>query len=220
MLIRTLLLALICLPATVNVGHAQDKKAEQEAVRRVQQKMRQLEQEKTQLMRDKEQLTLEKEELAKGKSATELTAKGLREQLMGSRRKLNEETAKAGLLTKDLESAQVVRRSLLDKLAEVERQFEETRAKLKLTEDERRRFEDAGLKFRETVAMQTKNIDLCESNNKKLYQYGTELIDRYQRKTCRDVLLQAEPMTGLKRVEIESLMEDYNNKMRDQRFPR
>ena len=216
---RMLFLFVISLSMLAHTCFAQDKKAEKDSARRLQQRLRQLEQEKT-------QLTREKEEASQEKAATETQLKEARGRLGAIQRKAGEEAARAATLARELESANADGKSVSQKLAEIEKQFESTSAKLAATENERRRLEAIGLKQQDTIAIQNRVIttlrtttSVCESNNGKLFQYGTEVLERYQRKSCSDALLQAEPLTGLKRVEIENLVEEYREKFGDQRLP-
>lgn len=59
------------------------------------------------------------------------------------------------------------------------------------------------------LARQVKQIDYCEAANQKLYQAGTELIRRYRNKGVWDALLQREPVTGLKEVALEKILQRY-----------
>jgi colicin import membrane protein len=56
---------------------------------------------------------------------------------------------------------------------------------------------------------------LAEEKNAKLYQLGQELLDLYQNKKVLDVLGAGEPVTKLKRVEYENVVQDYEDKLRD-----
>ena len=66
-------------------------------------------------------------------------------------------------------------------------------------------------------AKQVKDLGVCAERNARLYVLGRELIDRYEKKSCYDSLLQSEPVTQLKRVEIENLVEDYRDKLDEQK---
>jgi chromosome segregation ATPase len=58
----------------------------------------------------------------------------------------------------------------------------------------------------------------CEDKNGKLYTYGQEVLDRYQHKGVWAALRQQEPVLGLKRVEIENVVQEYKLKLADQRL--
>ena len=61
---------------------------------------------------------------------------------------------------------------------------------------------------------------LAEEKNAKLYQLGQELLDIYQNKRLLDVLGAGEPVTKLKRVEYENVVQDYEDKLRASRITR
>ena len=63
------------------------------------------------------------------------------------------------------------------------------------------------------VALREKNR-LTEEKNAKLYRLGQELLDLYQHKTLLDALGD-EPVTKLKRVEYENVVQEYEDKLRD-----
>jgi len=67
------------------------------------------------------------------------------------------------------------------------------------------------------VADQDRRLNDCSAKNTKLYQVNLELLDRYENKGVWDALLQLEPVTQLKRVEIESVVEEYKDKISQQR---
>ncbi|MDT8383290.1 MAG: hypothetical protein RRB22_02645 [Gammaproteobacteria bacterium] len=51
-------------------------------------------------------------------------------------------------------------------------------------------------------------LENCADNNQQLYQVNMELLDQYKHKGVWDALLQKEPVTQLKQVEIENLLEE------------
>ena len=69
----------------------------------------------------------------------------------------------------------------------------------------------------QTIVRRDQTIASCEDKNAKLYGYGRELMTKYEEKSCKDALSQAEPFTGLKKVEIENLLEAYRDKLDDER---
>jgi len=58
----------------------------------------------------------------------------------------------------------------------------------------------------------------CERRNLALYEVGRSLMDRFEHKTCGETLAQKEPFTGLKKVETENLLEEYRDKLDDQKL--
>ncbi len=43
-------------------------------------------------------------------------------------------------------------------------------------------------------------------------------MTRFEQKTCGEILAQKEPFTGLKRVEVENLLEEYRDKLDEQKL--
>jgi len=58
---------------------------------------------------------------------------------------------------------------------------------------------------------------VCRAKNKELFDIGTELLGAYDRKDLGDVLLAKEPFTGIKRVELETMIQDFKDRLADQR---
>lgn len=58
----------------------------------------------------------------------------------------------------------------------------------------------------------------CESHNAKLADIGTELLGRYAEKGVFDTVLEKEPFTGIKKVEVEQLIQEYQEKIDDQKL--
>lgn len=89
--------------------------------------------------------------------------------------------------------------------------LQQTDAKLHQAESERNQLQ-------ETVNGQAELIQSCESKNTGLVQVNRELLDRYQKKGIFDALLQREPLTQLKRVEIENAAQEYQDRIDQMEF--
>ena len=59
------------------------------------------------------------------------------------------------------------------------------------------------------------NFQLCYENNRKLFDVNKEILGQYEHKGFWDVVNQSEPVLGLKQVEIENLVQDYQYKNED-----
>ena len=205
-------LVLGCL-AFGSVHAASDKKAskEKEALRRVQMQLQQVQGQIATLEQEKATLGGERD-LARKEAKT---AQGKLGKLNKS---LSEEKQRGEQLTKELEgvkqelAATQTRLTATDgKLAETAKSLFQTQQTLARTESDKRQLE--GVKVR-----QEKEIASCEGKNLKLYQTGRELMTRFEQKSCGEVIAQKEPFTGLKRVEIENLLEEYRDKLDEQKL--
>ena len=60
------------------------------------------------------------------------------------------------------------------------------------------------------------NLQACRAKNARLVALGEEILHLYETRSFRSLLLQSyEPLLGLKRVELENLVQDYDDKLRD-----
>jgi chromosome segregation ATPase len=60
-------------------------------------------------------------------------------------------------------------------------------------------------------------VDTLIGHNRRLFDIGNELLDRFEKKGVWASLREAEPFTGLKRVELENIVQDYRFAIDDQR---
>ena len=95
-----------------------------------------------------------------------------------------------------------------DKFQKLVDKYRELVAALKLVESER-----TGLNNK--VAEQLKVLESCSKKNQELYQVSVDLMKQYEDKSVWDALMQKEPVTQLKRVEIETMLEETQNRIDD-----
>jgi chromosome segregation ATPase len=67
------------------------------------------------------------------------------------------------------------------------------------------------------VILQQRVIDDRETKNLALYNLGNEILTRYEKFSLGDALGAKEPFTGLSRVKLQELVQDYKDKISDQR---
>ena len=133
-------------------------------------------------------------------------------------------TDKVNALTKQAATDKETIASLTDKNAEREKQLTETKESLdkwksgydqiaaagKKAESERARLAD------EEIILKRKLADR-ETKNLELFRLGTEILRRYERFGLGDALSAREPFTGITKVKLESLVQDYEDKLVDAR---
>ena len=76
-----------------------------------------------------------------------------------------------------------------------------------------RRMESEKNLLQETTVGQAQQIETCESHNVKLLQVNQDLLGQYENKGFFDAMLQREPLTQLKRVEIENIAQEYQDRI-------
>ena len=171
---------------------------------RLQVMLQQLNTEKTQLSAENAKL---KTELDKTKTQLETA---LKERDAGTQKlgRSSQELVGSQAKTESLQRAFDTLKGRFDVLVE---QFRGTVAAMK--ELEQRSDEQAS-----RLADYDVRVKTCERNNDALYTTGMELIDLYEKKGVFTSLLQKESVTGLKRVQIENLMDQYRQLADDMRL--
>ncbi|HET8706352.1 MAG TPA: hypothetical protein VFM46_08635 [Pseudomonadales bacterium] len=93
-----------------------------------------------------------------------------------------------------------------DKMQEVIAKFKETIATMRKME-----MEKAGLA--KQVEEQTQQLEQAKKDNLKMYEISQEVLAAYEKKGVWTALMQKEPFTQIKRVEIENTIEKYRAEM-------
>jgi chromosome segregation ATPase len=160
-----------------------------EQVRRLQQAQRQLEQEKAKLGEEKAAVEAE---------------------LGEARKKAEAETRRAASLTKEVSALRTARDAVVGKLAESDAELRRTQEQLRLAEAEGKRLQAA-------LTSEKQQLAVALERNKEIHKVSGEVLSLYEKKSCFDSAFQREPLTGLKRVEIENAVEDLRDKLDSQR---
>lgn len=200
---------MVCMASLAPHAEASDKKTasrEREALRRVQQQLSQVqgqldavEQEKARLAADLEQA-----------QASSKTAEG---QVASLRQGLGTSKQQLVAATRELTQTKEELATTSQRLADTQKILADTTQALQQTQAEKRDLE--ALKSRHE-----RDIASCERKNLALYGVGRSLMDRFEHKTCGEILAEKEPFSGLKKVETENLLEEYRDKLDDQKLIR
>ena len=184
--------------AAGNAGN-KDQKKERQALRRMQQQLNEIQQQKSVL--DQEKTVLE-ETLKKTHGETE-----------SHKRSAASAATRASRLEKDIDAANKEKTQLHTQLDDAKKQNEELSGQRKQLEQDLKNT---------TTALEKQNEQrvLCEANNDQLYRIGRELADWYTSKGAMNAILEAEPFTRMKRVEMENLLENYRDKLEGQHLER
>ncbi len=192
---------LVCflLPDAIAVAadNKKDAARERQAVRRVQQQLSEAQQQKLAVEQEKKVL---EEELKK-----------IHNEVESQKQLIMRAAAKISRYEKDIEAANKEKTNLLAQLDEAGKQNEELSGQRKQLEQDLKQTMAA-------LAKQTEYRKLCEAKNGELYRIGLELVSWYNRKGALNAILEAEPFTRMKSVEMENLLEDYRDKLEGQRL--
>lgn len=151
------------------------------------------------LEEEKQQALAEREKLVKEKATLSAQGKALKEKADFL------ETSKISLERKTV-SLELENKQHRESLTRAETDRENQEKKLKQTT------QTLNEKEKELAQLRAK-YNQCAEHNARLYSIGEELIDRYQRKSVMGSLLEREPFTQIKKVELENLVQDYKDKI-------
>lgn len=199
MLMRNLMIGCLALLIASPLHAANKKDPAKEAQRRMQMQVKQAQDEKAAIEQEKAALGKELETLKKKTGEIESAA------VRANRSKAAAE--------KEAEALKQVKTEQSEKIATLEKQFNESQQSLRDTRQSLQQETSQKQRLEQTLGARDKELSVCEIKNKKLYQYQVELINRAQNRGSLDVLLEVEPLTQMKRVEIENLMEEYRDKI-------
>jgi hypothetical protein len=73
--------------------------------------------------------------------------------------------------------------------------------------------ESAKKQSEQQLADKRQELKQCRTHNGSLYLLGREMMQKYHDKSCQDALAQAEPFSGLKKIEVENLMETWRDQL-------
>jgi hypothetical protein len=175
----------------------QDKKA-QDAARRLQQQNQRLASEKAQLERERGQLT-----------------EKLVDQEKQSKKSLQDARAKHSRELAKLKEADD------QKLAEAAAREEELKSKLTASEQALSESRRDGEQLRKRLANQQETIGFwqartgaCGARSDELSKIGNELLERYRTKSCSQIGLDNESLTGIGRAHMENVVDGYRERLR------
>lgn len=211
----SVLLSLFTLASALVAGDAwgQDKRAsrEREALRRTQQQVQQMRQEKTAL---EEKLAGFEQEKAVLSQEKEKQA----DQLRGAEARANSEGAKRRQLQAALEAMTREKQALQAQKDELDRLVTELTAKQANTTQQLTQSQAQHKQVETTLATRDKQVATCEEKNIMLYRHGRDLIDQCTDRSATDAMLRLEPFTGIRRVGIENMLEEYRDKFEAQKL--
>ena len=121
--------------------------------------------------------------------------------------KVNSE--KTALETKQLEM-QALLESTQKSLEDLTLQFKQAQADLKINDNQRKTLST-------NLAKINVSLSSCEQKNAKLHQFGTDLIDIYDKPSLYTAIMRDEPFFQLKRVELENILQNQQDKLDEEK---
>jgi chromosome segregation ATPase len=68
------------------------------------------------------------------------------------------------------------------------------------------------------LASKGKQVIACQEKNAKLHEFGLQLVKIYDKPGTYEAILRTEPFSQIKRVELENILQDYRDKLDEQRI--
>ncbi len=153
------------------------------------------------LKTEKEKLAAEVEQVKKDKSAADATASSVEERLSGE-------------LAAQKSSAEEVRA----KLDQTHAKLLEVIEKYNVLNKAKTELNTLHANLENTQKQTETNLQSCEAKNLKLFEAGKEVLNTYEHKDVMDSLLKAEPLLQFKSVEMESIVQEYEDKLLKQKY--
>lgn len=179
---------------------AADESREKQMLRRMQLQMQQVEQARGLAEQEKAAALADKDKLER-----EL------EQAKSAGRKLSGERAARNRAERALKAAEEEISALKARLAETDAQLATSQATLQSITQTLTRTEGEKRQAESSLVATRKDLGQCRSHNGELYSLSREMMTKYRDKTCQDALVQAEPFSGIRKVQIENLLETWRD---------
>lgn len=162
------------------------------------------------------------ENLKKGLAKAQYMLRQANVEKVAVQKQLDEEKRKAEEAQKELEEKQsglAKANGRINKLKATidvwQEEYEVLKDKLRTTQLELAKMKQYSAFQQERSGIQQSNFELCETHNASLVKISKELLDAYQNKGVTDALKQDDPFFGLKQVEIENLVQEYQFRIED-----
>lgn len=152
-----------------------------------------------------------------------------RDQLKAEKDKLGSEIDKLKKENADAVSAEELLNSELsaqkESKAAISNTLEQTHAKLlevigkyNVLNKAKNELSAAHVSLQNTQKQTQSELQSCENKNMKLFEAAEQLLSRYENKGVMDSLLQDEPVLQFKSVEMENIAQEYEDKLRNQKY--
>lgn len=206
---KRIILFLMLAGMTVAPAWAASDSREKQMLRRMQQQMQQTEQARVQAEQEKTTALADK-----------AAAERQLEKLDTTRRQLASEHTAHSRTEAELKTSQTEVEALKARLADTEKKLADSVALHRATAEKLAQTESMKKQAEGQLADNRQDLRLCQTHNGSLYALGREMMDKYRDKSCQDALAQAEPFTGLKKIEVENLLETWRDQLDRDRLDR
>lgn len=153
------------------------------------------------------------QQLASQKSRLEQDNAALNKKAEETAAALSGKTASLARTARELREKTAAEEALKAKVAELELQLAEAQRKEAETAATLLDRENTLAEQRQVVARQARMLQASDERIGKLHALGGELIEKYRNKNCLDTWLEAETVTGVRKVGIENEVQSYRERL-------
>jgi len=203
---KRFLLSLLLVTMTAAPAWAANDSREKQMLRRLQQQVQQIEQARAQAEQ-------EKTAAVAGKDSSERELNELRSGDSAAKRQLAGERAARSRTEAELKTMQTELEGLKLRMADTEKKLVDSMALQRITAEKLAQSESAKKQTESQLAGNRQDLKICQTHNGRFYSIGREMMQKYRDKSCQDALAQAEPFSGLKKVEVENLLEMWRDRL-------
>lgn len=175
------------------------------------QQLQQLAVERDALQAKNEQLVAENDKISKELGAVKAKLENATHEAASFKLKLNESEHAA-------DRAQETQEATVDKLKETQDRLQKVVDKYRELVEELRKAEAHGAGVQAALDQESHSLEQCTKDNQTLYQASLDLLQQYEKKGIWDAMMQHEPFTQIKRVELESIGETYRDRAEQHKF--
>jgi chromosome segregation ATPase len=190
---------------TTTVSAQEARRAGSDANARMQQQLQQLGSERTALQAENAELKAQVSKLEKDAKTFTTEKEAL--------------VRRAGTAESKVSRAESGQQSVSSRLESTESRLSEVVGKYKEVAEQLRKIEAERNELVQQVAGNSQSLKVCAQRNVQLADVANEALDRYEKKGCFGALAQAEPFTGLKRIEVENAVEGYRQQIDSLKLP-
>ena len=180
-------------------AHADTASREKQFLRRMQIMQQQMNEQNAALQKERDDLAAQLKAAQAGVASLKEKSKKESGKALGLEKSLQAQQRDNATLTQQLAEARQA-------LATLRQEHENTLATLKASEGDNRQLKAAN-------AGQQRQIADCEHKNLLLYQANTQLLEKYKNKNVWEALAQKEPFTGIEKVRIDNVLQEYRDKL-------
>ena len=105
-------------------------------------------------------------------------------------------------------------------VGQLKQELEKTKGDLRKSTDEAHATEAARVKLASEAILLQRTIADQKTRNREMFKLGSEILTRYEKFGLGEALGAKEPFVGLTRVKLQNFVQDYQDKLTDQRIAR